>query len=284
MARSIPIITLANLKGGVGKTTLAANLAAWFDAQGERVLLIDLDHQGSLSAMALGGDVRGRDLAEPGARRVLAGDWPMTLTMAGAQSNSQLIDAANVVQSDETRILFQWMLGLAPDDVRYRLAGLLLNPRIQTTFDRVIIDTPPRVTLGFVNALCASTHLLVPTQLNGLSVEAVQSFLATLDSMRPVPLPPSQQYRILGVQKTWATGRLNQPEREAIARVERMLSDRGEPPTLMLTEAMVPNMSAFARAAGHAIAWCTEPSVRPEIERLGRAVAAFAPSVAEAPE
>ena len=47
---SIPIITLANLKGGVGKSTITANLAGYFAERSERVLVIDLDFQGSLGA------------------------------------------------------------------------------------------------------------------------------------------------------------------------------------------------------------------------------------------
>jgi Mrp family chromosome partitioning ATPase len=54
MQQSIPILLIAHLKGGVGKTTIAANLAAYFEMKrNERVLAIDLDHQGSLSSMLL---------------------------------------------------------------------------------------------------------------------------------------------------------------------------------------------------------------------------------------
>src|SRR5262249_21291971 len=54
-ARKTAIISLANLKGGVGKTTLTANLGAAFASEGLRVLLIDLDHQSTLTSRALGG-------------------------------------------------------------------------------------------------------------------------------------------------------------------------------------------------------------------------------------
>jgi chromosome partitioning protein len=281
---SIPVLALANLKGGAGKTTLAANLAAWFDAQGERVLLIDLDYQGSASAMALGGRMQGRDLSEPGAVRLIRGEWPRVLPLERACSNSEVIDCAQPFADEESRLLFRWLLGRSEDDVRYRLAEMLLSPRIQTVYDRLILDTPPRVTLGLVNALCAATHLVVPTRLDGLSIEAVQSFLATLDGFRPRPLPPSQRYRVVGLQKAWSGARMTEAEQHALAELDRLFAMRGEPARLFLRDAILPTMSGVTRVAGRGLAVQTEPSVRPEFDRLGRMIAEFAPSYAEAPE
>ncbi len=283
MADSIPILALANLKGGVGKTTLSANLAAWFDARGERVLLIDLDYQGSLTAMATTGERPPRGVPS-GAETLLNGQLPQIAPMAGSESNSGVIDAGYALLNEESRILFHWLLGLTADDVRYRLANLLLQPRLQTLYDRIIIDSPPRVTLGLVNALCAATHLVIPTQLNGLSTDAVRNFLATLDTLRPYPLPPVQRYRIVGMQKTWSTERLSRAEAESIAEIARILESRGESPGLFFRDVILPNMSGFQRAAGRALAYHAEPSVRPELDRLAARIAAFAPSFAEAPE
>ncbi|MGF1445786.1 MAG: ParA family protein, partial [Pikeienuella sp.] len=284
LADSIPILGLANLKGGVGKTTLSANLAAYFDARGERVLLIDLDYQGSLTGMALGGTTPPRAGGLSGAEQLLQGALPKILPLVGARSNSGVIDAAYPLLNEENRILFRWLLGMTEDDVRYRLAKLLLEPRLQSLYDRVIIDSPPRVTLGLVNALCAATHLLIPTQLNGLSTEAVENFLGTLDALRPHPLPPVQRYRIVGIQKTWSTERLSRAEIAAIAEIDRILESRGEARTLFYRDAVLPNMSGFQRAAGRGLAYQVEPSVRPEIDRLAARVADFAPSYAEPPE
>jgi chromosome partitioning protein len=68
-------------------------------------------------------------------------------------------------------------LSVEPSDVRYLLAASLLNPRVQSSFDLVIIDSPPRLTTSHIQAMCASTHLLVPTILDGLSGDAVARYL-----------------------------------------------------------------------------------------------------------
>lgn len=281
---SIPVLVVANLKGGVGKTTLATNLAAWFDARGERVLLVDLDYQGSASAMALGGEMLGRDLAQPGALTLLRGGWPKLHRLTAADSNSEVLDCYYPVLNEENRLLFRWLLGRTPDDPRYRVAEALLAPRIQTVYDRIIVDTPPRVTMGLVNALAAATHLIVPTQLNGLSVQAVQSFLATLDALSPVPLLPARPMRIVGMQRTWTSDRLAGAEIEAMAEIDRLLAARSLPPETFLRDAILPVMSGFQRMAGRGLAYQAEPSVRPEMDRLGKRLAAFAPSYAEEPE
>lgn len=285
---SIPILAVANLKGGVGKSTVAANLAAHFDARGERVLLIDLDHHASLTAMALGGPrapaATGADGPPSGAEVMFEGVWPQPKALVGSFSNSEVIGAAPALADLENRLLFGWLMGRETDDVRDRVARMLLNPRVQTLYDRILIDTPPRMTLGLINGLSAATHLLIPTQLNGLAVAALNDFLEMLDALRPVPLPPRQPYRIVGMQKTWAKDRLSRFELDAIGDIERILERRGDHSALLLRDCVVANLSGFGRAAGRGLAYRQESSVRPEIDRLAMRVAAFAPSFAESPE
>ena len=63
------------------------------------------------------------------------------------------------------------------DDGRFRLAKILLDPQVSEMFDIVLIDAPPRLTAGTINAFCASTHLLIPTLFDQLSAETVGTFL-----------------------------------------------------------------------------------------------------------
>jgi len=282
--RSIPIMLLANLKGGVGKTTLAGNLAAHFDALGEAVLLIDLDYQGSLSAMALRGDTRKRALDHPGAMDLLGGKMPKPIQLPGFVSGSGLIDCYYPVFNQESRVIFQWMMGGTEDDVRYRLAALLHDGHVQTHYDRVIIDTGPRVTLGMVNGLCAATHLLVPTQLNGLSIEAMNSFLFTFDDLKAHLELGIKQYRIVGMQKAYDTAKLIKAEIEAIRDIERLLANRGEPAGLFLRDTMIPDQAAFKATAGRSITYLDDRSVRAPVDALGAEIARMAPSYAEEPQ
>lgn len=57
--------------------------------------------------------------------------------------------------------MIQWLLRQTDDDLRYRLARVLLDDDIGKKFDIVLIDAPPRLTTATINALCASTHVLV---------------------------------------------------------------------------------------------------------------------------
>ncbi len=99
----------------------------------------------------------------------------------------------------ENRTIIEWLLPLSdraflkrlmellrlrdPDpprslkDIRYLLAEALLHPRVQANFDLVIIDAPPRLTTSHMQSMCASTHLLVRTALDGLAGDAVARYL-----------------------------------------------------------------------------------------------------------
>jgi chromosome partitioning protein len=214
MRGSIPILMIATLKGGVGKTTLAGSLAAhfamrWRSADGKplRVLIVDLDFQGSLSTMTVSDDKR---FVQPSkANMLISGDLGDGLLRQVAEPISSrgmrvplsisTVPAYYDLAQAENRTLIEWLLPLSDldllahlfrlfrllppkpprstRDVRYLLADAMLHPQVQSNFDIVIIDAPPRLTTAHVQALCASTHLLVPTILDGLSGDAVASYI-----------------------------------------------------------------------------------------------------------
>jgi cellulose biosynthesis protein BcsQ len=68
-------------------------------------------------------------------------------------------------------------------DERYRLAHVLLNPDVRRQYAMIILDTPPRMTLGTVNALVASHCFVIPTILDKVSSEAVRPFLEQIKSL-----------------------------------------------------------------------------------------------------
>jgi cellulose biosynthesis protein BcsQ len=184
------LITIGNLKGGVGKTTLAANFAAYISETLDKpVLLIDLDYQGSLSNMLML-SIGNEEVAS----RV---DWLFdeaaslaTLERARVHlvrklNRGWLVPANYTFAQLENRLLLQWLLqddgGL---DVRYRLANALLRPEVRRSYSAIILDMPPRMTLGSINALVASHHFIVPTVLDSLSVEAVSQFLTNVRAIK----------------------------------------------------------------------------------------------------
>lgn len=180
------LITFGNLKGGVGKTTLAANFAAFLNTKkGKPVLLVDLDYQGSLSNMMM----MANDMveAESGLDALFDGAADLaTLDVAAVHlipklPRSWLVPANYLFVKVENQLLLNWLLqedgGL---DVRRRLAHVLLRPDVRRKYAAIILDMPPRMAMGAVNALVASHYFVVPTVLDRLSAEAVGTFLTNM--------------------------------------------------------------------------------------------------------
>lgn len=203
------ILSIANLKGGVGKTTITSNLGACLSKKineglpiDERkpVLLIDLDFQGTLSGMA----IPNTEIWPP-----RSNDSHSTRLISNKINADNLVDL-NYVADDrellkiipsyyelaqaENRLMVEWLLSNRNFDVRYSLANILHHPQIRKRFSLIIIDCPPRLTTATIQALCASSHLLIPTIMDKASYEAVNSFSRQVETFKKKQLCPHIQH------------------------------------------------------------------------------------------
>jgi chromosome partitioning protein len=171
---SCRLITIANQKGGVGKTTTAVNLAASLALHGARVLVIDLDPQGNASTAL---DVEHR----AGTRSVynvlvedqeLAGIVRPVTEIPGLLCAPATIDLAGAEIELVPLVAREARLSRALSD--YDIAGL----------DYIFIDCPPSLGLLTVNALVAAAEVLIPIQCEYYALEGLEQLLRTIDLVK----------------------------------------------------------------------------------------------------
>jgi chromosome partitioning protein len=189
------VLSVANQKGGVGKTTTSINLAAAIALKKKRTLLIDLDPQSNASiAFFTAEEIQSATTYD------IFAEHPLEM--------------AKIIRPTKDPYLFVAPARLALARLEQQLAGQFDAPfklkdaltPILKDYDYIVMDTPPALGILTVNALVASTHLLVPIQAAYFAIEGTDDLLETYGRIRSRPNP---DLKVLGVVITLFDKRTN---------------------------------------------------------------------------
>ena len=187
------VLSFANQKGGVGKTTSAVNIAASLGALGKKVLLADLDPQSNATSACGIPHQRGLSV------------YPVLLGDATAE--------AAILKSGFDNL---WVLPSSIDLAGAEIELVELDGRerrlrqaiahVRQDYDYLLIDCPPSLGLLTLNALCASDGVIVPMQCEYFALEGLSRLTMTVSQVKKKYHPPLELY---GVILTMFDGRLN---------------------------------------------------------------------------
>jgi chromosome partitioning protein len=177
------VITVANNKGGVGKTMQAYQLSCYLAGQGFKVLAIDFDSQANLSS-TLGVHIERTLIPE-----WLIGDIPISEVIVPIEGNEAYHQNLSLIPSSRHLSNLSKLLILSESEVR-RNAGRkerLLKERIKVVkdmFDYVVIDTPPMMGDELIMSLVCSKLVLIPTQAQDYSIDGLEELMDTVEIIK----------------------------------------------------------------------------------------------------
>jgi chromosome partitioning protein len=172
------LFTIANQKGGVGKTTTAVNLAAALAIQGLKTLVIDLDPQGNAST-ALG--ITDRHSGTPSSYEVLLGEISLQTALRRSPHSERLFCVPSTIDLAGAEIE---LVSMVARENRLRTALAALDDPSHSDFDYVFIDCPPSLGLLTINALVAAPEVLIPIQCEYYALEGVSQLMNNIELVK----------------------------------------------------------------------------------------------------
>ena len=204
------VISVANQKGGVGKTTTVINLGVALAQNEKKVLLVDIDPQGTLSA-GVGVNANGLDHTIYDA--MMNSNDPVNQIIRPIKAYLDLLPANNDLAAAEIELI--------PELRREMVLHRVLEP-LNNWYDYILIDCPPSLSLLTVNALCASTGVIIPMQCEYFAMRVIRLLL---DSINRTKARLNSDLELTGILATmYSTGTVH--AREVLEELRAAFGDK----------------------------------------------------------
>lgn len=236
MSKKPAIITVANQKGGVGKTTTVANLAASLADKGNLVLVIDCDYQANVTSLLCGDEQVKKK--EKSITNAIKHDLTLDKVVVGTPFKNIDIVPSNR-ELDELR---EQLVG-QPN--QFRLVDIMLDCERANAYDIILIDTHPSLDCFFQSAIAASKHFLIPLFPEADSSRGLAHQLQAIDKVKKY-LNPNLHFLGCAIVKYDRYNATHQ-------KFEKLIRKFGKENNISVLKSNIPNSQSVAAAAAHGL-------------------------------
>lgn len=187
------VVSIANQKGGVGKTTSCINIASCAAARGLKTLIIDIDPQGNSTS---GVGITKKNILKTVYDALLDETDPAEVVLGTGYENLFVVPSTISLAGAEIELF----------DVDHRELRLKKFIEKCSSFDLIVIDCPPSLSILTVNALTASDGVIIPMQCEYYALEGLTQLMLSIRKVKDIYNP---SLSVLGILITMYNGRLN---------------------------------------------------------------------------